>query len=69
MARDIRDKGGKDRQVLFAATLSFEAKRHSNLLREEAEAALHRRQEGSLEITVRPGCVLSVGEQGGAGRE
>ena len=68
VARDIRDKGDKDRQVLFAATLPLEAKRQSHLLREEAAAALHRRQEGSLEPTMRPGCVLSVGEQGGAER-
>ena len=55
VARDVRDKGDKDRQVLFAATLPLEAKRQLNLLRAEAEAAHHRRQEGSLEPTVRPG--------------
>ena len=68
VAKDVRDKGDKDRHVLFAATLPLEAKRQCNLLREEAAAALHRRQEGSLEPTVRPGCVLSVDEEGGAGR-
>ena len=31
VARDVRDKGDKDRQVLFAATLPLEAKRQLNL--------------------------------------
>ena len=37
VARDIRDKCDKHRQVLFAATLPLEAKRQCNLLRAEAD--------------------------------